>query len=84
MAFDSAKLAAEILMNQKKNKKLSQNPFKVYEKNWEKLFGNRIIVSKILQNFLLKSSYKKLASPALDIFQLFPSFSSFIVRKTRS
>jgi menaquinone-9 beta-reductase len=84
MAFDSAKLAAEIVLNRRKNKKNSQNPFKVYEKNWEKLFGNRIFISKILQSFLLKSSYKKLASPVPDIFHLFPSLGSFIIRKTRS
>lgn len=84
MAFDSAKLAAEILLNQKKNNKVSQNSFKLYKKNWEKLFGSRILISRILQNFLLKSSYKKFASPTIDILNRFPSFSSIIVRKTRS
>ena len=84
IAFDSAKLTAKILLNQRKNNKISQNSFKVYEKNWEKLFGSRILISKILQNFLLKSSYKKFTSPTIGILHRFPSFSSIIVRKTRS
>jgi flavin-dependent dehydrogenase len=84
MAFDSAKLVAEILLNQEKNNKISRNSIKVYEKKWEKLFGSKILISRILQNFLLKSSYKKFAWPAIDILHRFPSFSSIIVRKTRS
>ncbi|HVO74336.1 MAG TPA: NAD(P)/FAD-dependent oxidoreductase [Ignavibacteriaceae bacterium] len=84
MAFDSAKLAAEILIGLKKKNENSKKASTLYEINWRKLFGKRILISKIIQEFLLKSSYKKLITPAMDLFNLFPSFSSFIVNKTRT
>jgi flavin-dependent dehydrogenase len=84
MAFESAKLAAEILYRQKRKEKNFSNALIAYEKNWQKIFGRRIVFSGILQNFLLKSGFKKIISPVMNCFNLFPSLSSCIVEKTRS
>jgi flavin-dependent dehydrogenase len=82
MAFDSAKLAAECLSYQKSKNCAMENALSMYEQRWEKLFNRRIFISKLVQNFLLKSSYKRIASRNLWLLHLL-RLNSLLVKLTR-
>jgi flavin-dependent dehydrogenase len=84
MAFDSAKLAAEcISLRNTRNLKVSEIS-DLYEIKWRKQFNRRIMISKLLQSFLLNSSFKQIASRSLFLLNHFPYLNTYLLKATRT
>ena len=81
MAFESAKIITNILLEEREYKidrNISQAKY-VYE--WEKLFNKRLLAGKIIQNIILNNCLREVG---FKFVKLFPNSLNYFIKTTRT
>ena len=81
MAFETAKLLSDILLEEKEKNNVEIISNKKYIYGWKKLFKRRLLSAKVIQNFILNNNLRNIG---FDIVYLFPNLLNYFIKTTRT
>jgi flavin-dependent dehydrogenase len=80
MAFEGARLVADVFLRQRIEKLDDLETEKIYNKEWKRLFNKRILTAKAVQNILLHNYPRKIG---FYFLKTFPDIIKTIIHSTR-
>jgi flavin-dependent dehydrogenase len=81
IAMESGKLIADLYLKRKKERLTHDQISYLYEKEWNKLFLNRIKKAKIIQNLII-NRYGREAG--FRLVKIFPALLPYLIKSTRN
>ena len=81
MAFESAKLISDVLVEEKVNNIDINRSNKKYIQSWNRLFSKRLFIAKLIQNSIFNNHLRDID---FNIVNVFPGMLNYLIKRTRT